>query len=288
MSSETVASRAGKDGKPQGFFTLIELLIVIAIIAILVGMLLPALNRARETARTIACVNKMKQLGVAQNFYNSDYSDWILPSTVRNYLSTADKEKYEEYSCHWYGIISGYRPGHKQQLTPGYNLKFSGSEKGRRNSPDFECPSEPVDFGRYQDNRFSYTHYAINGQLTGLDNTRTGYDRYYRKTSCLTEPSKAIIFTDSRTLSEYRANSVNPVAFRHGSRDPRSYSGSTLEPALITKGKSNLAFMDSHIEAADYRKIITWKPNREGNRFLGNFMRDPIYWPFLCGFDTFR
>ena len=232
-------------GVMRHHFTLIELLVVIAIIAILAGMLLPALNAARERARGISCVSKLKQINSAGAMYRSDYLEWFEPATA-----TVDAEPTASFylrTCYSQSMLSGY-----EKRTSGYGLKWSCTKVG--GSPSFTCPSskEPVYYDASNTTGNFYTDYGPSYYLCGsLPESRDAH-KVCHKLSSVKQPSETIYYGENHGYNTYILSVARSFAYRHGSgeiRGPRDTSATTWTAAAVRtlKGTSNVAYVDGSV-----------------------------------------
>lgn len=186
-------------------FTLVELLIVVAIIAMLAAMLLPALREAREKSKTISCQNNLKQLAAASFLYCGDYNDW-LPHSGGASATTLDGI----YVC-WKALLAPY-------------LGITELSRYKLEHGIFNCPTQKnvcTNTG-YGANGF-YGGYGWNWQYLGYRDDPV-YKPAWCKLASISKPSLTIEIGDTSDYY-YTDNSSAGVCFYLYSYSNIEYTG---------------------------------------------------------------
>jgi prepilin-type N-terminal cleavage/methylation domain-containing protein/prepilin-type processing-associated H-X9-DG protein len=250
----------------QEGFTLIELLVVIAIIAILAGMLLPALARAREQARSANCKSNLRQLSLGVLLYVDDNRDYLCWAGAEDRANTDPT-----YSPDW--VFGGQAPtdtnDKRKWFTPSYGFHAeAGSaftyvmslprqrydERITNTYPVYRCPSTG------EQGRALRVNYSMN----------SWYDRGTRNSGI---SSAGVLYTSVRRPTE-KVLLVN--------EDPRTMNNASFHPGndhtaaeigkfVVHSGRINLTFTDGHVEALRDQRIRHMIDDRYSNEFFYPF-----------------
>ncbi|MBN1973863.1 MAG: prepilin-type N-terminal cleavage/methylation domain-containing protein [Sedimentisphaerales bacterium] len=209
-------------------FTLLELLVVIAIIALLMGILLPSLNKARHQAKKIACQSNMRQMGIASQTYLIDSNYRLPPSSCH----ISDPNEY------WLRILAKYTRE---------NLLFSCPSDTVKDLVDWNIP-----LSEQKDRRLS--SFAVNALLDPIQYRYSAGKSMYNNVNNIKHPSSCIWISEAPDTEQFNlADHIHPEQWE-GSVD---YAKRFVAWDRHS-GTSNYLFSDGHAENLKFEQTYNW------------------------------
>ena len=238
-----------KQGDKEYAFTLIELLMVIALIAILASLLLPALRNAKESSKSIQCAGNLKQICLGLNSYSLDFDEWMLGA--RPYFKDASTNEYASWGLALYGVkwtVCDF----PQYIT---------------DKRIFYCPSEPHAEFYENNNAYMNQSYGMNYCSVGWNaNVTTFKTRKLSRMASYKTGSSMIHIADSTPSAGTGVGGGFLIQ-----RDS-VYPGLTAYGVYIRHLKrANALILDGYVERMDRTELgnvdAHWKPYWSGGTF---------------------